>query len=162
MSSLQDIYIKLDGIDGESKDSKHKDWIDVVSISLGASQSSSVFTGGGAGVGKANFDYFSFTHLIDKSSPNLFMYCAGGKHIKEVIASCCKVGDGSQEYMRVTMNDVIITDLVITNENVEFLPKETVSMTYSRIRTEVKEQKADGSMSATVTGAWDVKENKKV
>jgi len=33
---------------------------------------------------------------------------------------------------------------------------------YSRIRIEVKEQKADGSMSATVTGAWDVKENRKV
>ncbi|THJ33276.1 type VI secretion system tube protein Hcp [Lampropedia aestuarii] len=56
MASLQDFFIKIDGISGESKDSKHAGWIDVLSFSYGVSQSSSSFTGGGAGVGKANFD----------------------------------------------------------------------------------------------------------
>ena len=161
MSSKQDIYIKLDGIDGESQDSKHKGWIDVLNFSYGVSQSSSSFTGGGSGVGKANFDTLSFSHYVDKSSPNLFMYCAGGNHIPKVELSCCKVGDGSQEYMKVTMNDVIVTGVSLSGGNAETQVTESISLSYAKIKTEVKEQKADGSMGAAVTGTWNVKENKK-
>ena len=32
-----DLFLNISGINGESKDDKHKDWIDVFSYSLGAS-----------------------------------------------------------------------------------------------------------------------------
>ncbi len=35
-----DMFLKIDGIPGESTDSKHKDWIEVLSYSFGASQPS--------------------------------------------------------------------------------------------------------------------------
>jgi len=161
MSSMQDIYIKLKGIDGESQDSQHKGWIEVLNFSYGVSQSSSTHIGGGGGVGKANFDALSFSHYVDKASPNLFMYCAAGKHIDEVILSCCKVGDGSKEYMKVTMNDVLVTGVSLSGGNSETQVTESISMSYSKIRVEVKAQKKDGSMDAAVTGTWNVKENKK-
>lgn len=160
MSSLQDIFIKIEGIDGESKDAKHKSWIDVLNFSYSVSQSSSAFTGGGSGVGKASFDTLNFTHFVDKSSPNLFMYCALGKHIPKVDLSCCKSGGGSQEYMHVTLNDVIVTHVSPSGSNSETQVNEMVTLSYAKIKIEVKEQKADGSMAATVTGAWNVKENK--
>jgi type VI secretion system secreted protein Hcp len=160
MSSLQDIFIKLEGIDGECQDAKHKGWIDVLSFSYGVSQSSSSFTGGGSGVGKANFDTLSFTHYVDKASPNLFMYCALGKHIPKVEVSCCKSGGGSQEYMRITLNDVIVTGVSLSGANAETQVNESVSLSYAKIKIETKEQKPDGSMGAAVTGAWNVKENK--
>ena len=160
MASLQDIYIKLDGIDGESKDSQHKDWIDVLSFGYSVSQSSSAFTGGGSGVGKASFDTLSFTHYIDKASPNLFLYCARGKHISTVELSCCKSGGGSQEYMRITLDDVIIASVSPSGANADVQMSEMVSLSYAKIKVEVKEQKNDGTMGAAVTGAWNVKENK--
>ncbi len=160
MASLQDFYIKIAGIDGESKDSKHAGWIDVLTFNYGVSQSSSMFTGGGGGVGKANFDVLSFTHYVDKATPNLMQYCASGKHVGTVEVSCCKAGDGSQEYMRITLTDCIITHAGPSGSTEDARVKESVSLSYSKIKVEVKEQNANGSMGAAVTGTWDVKLNK--
>ena len=158
--SLQDFFIKIDGIAGESKDSKHAGQIDVLNWGYAVSQSSSANTGGGGGVGKAHFSELVFTHYIDKSTPNLMKYCASGKHIPSVELSCCKVGDGQQEYMKVVMTDVLITHVRPTGDSSSPRVMEEVGISYSTIKVEVKEQNANGSMGAAVTGAWDVKENK--
>jgi len=160
MASLQDIYIKLEGITGESKDANHKGWIDVLSFDYAVSQSSSVSSGGGGGVGKANFDALSFIHYVDKTTPVLFKYCAEGRHIPKVELSVCKSGGGSKEYMRITMTDVLVTRAGPSGVAADAQAKEAVSLSYSTVKVEVKEQKADGTMGATVTGAWDVKANR--
>lgn len=160
MPSLQDFYIKLEGINGESKDSKHKDWIDVLTFSYGVSQSSSMFSGGGGGVGKASFDSLTFSHYVDRATPNLFKYCAAGKHIPKVEVSACKAGDGSQEYMRVILNDVLVTHAGPTGSTEDSRVRETVSLSYAKIEIQVKEQNADGSMKSNVIGTWNVKENR--
>jgi len=159
MASLQDFYIKLEGIDGESKDSQHTGWIDVLSFEYSVSQSSSMFTGGGGGVGKANFDALSFVHFVDKATPNLFQYCAAGKHIPSVLVSACKAGDGSKEYMRITLSDALVTHAGPYGSSEDARVKEKVELSYSKIKVEVKEQNADGSMGSIVTGTWDVKRN---
>ena len=46
-----DMFLKLDGIKGESVDSKHKDEIAVLAWSWGMSNSGSAHLGGGAGSG---------------------------------------------------------------------------------------------------------------
>jgi type VI secretion system secreted protein Hcp len=158
--SLQDFFIKIDGIAGESKDSKHAGQIDVLNWGYAVSQSSSANTGGGGGVGKAHFSELVFTHYIDKSTPNLMKYCASGKHVPSVELSCCKVGDGQQEYMKVVMTDVLITHVRPTGDSSSPRVMEEVGISYSTIKVEVKEQNANGSMGAAVTGAWDVKQNK--
>lgn len=159
MASLHDFYIKINGVAGESKDSKHKEWIDVVSFRYGVSQSNSLRTGGGGGVAKARFSVLSFYHYIDRASPILMQFCAAGKHIPEVILSCCKVGGGSQEFMRVTLSDCIITHVGPDGATGNAPILEGVGIAYSSIRIEVKEQAPDGSMGAAVTGTWDVKRN---
>ncbi len=158
--SLQDFYVKIDGISGESKDSKHSGQLDVLSWAYAVSQSSSSHTGGGGGVGKANFSDLVFTHYVDKATANLIKYCAGGKHVASVELSCCKVGDGQQEYMKVTLTDVLITHVRPIGATNSPRVIEEVGLSYSKIKVEVKEQNGDGSMGATVTGAWDVKQNK--
>jgi len=47
-----DYFLKLDGIKGESKDSKHKDEIDLLSFSWGATQTGAHASGGGGGPAK--------------------------------------------------------------------------------------------------------------
>ncbi len=157
--SLQDFFIKLDGIPGESKDSKHSGQVDVLSWGYAVSQSSSSHIGGGGGVGKANFSELVFTHYVDKSTPNLMQYCASGKHVPSVELSCCKVGGGQQEYMKVTLTDVLITHVRPMGATNSPRVIEEVGLSYAKIKAEVKEQNADGSMGASVTGTWDVKQN---
>lgn len=50
-----DIFMRIDGITGESKDAHHKNWIDVHNFTWGASQPNTLTTGGGGGAGKVNF-----------------------------------------------------------------------------------------------------------
>ena len=153
-----EIFVKLDGIDGESKQANHKGWIDVLDFSYGVTQSASMHTGGGGGVGKADFAPVQFTHYLDRASPNLFKYCAAGKHIPKVTFSVCKVGDGSQEFAKITLTDVIVANVSPGGSSGSGMT-ETVAMSYSKIETMVKEQNADGSMGTAVEGNWNVKEN---
>ena len=156
---MSEILVKIEGIEGESKDVKHKGWIDATNFNYGVSQSSSMFSGGGGGVGKADFNGVTFSHYFDRASPNLFKYCAAGKHIPKVEISACKSGGGQQEFAHVTLTDAIVTG-VTQNGNAGSMWVEVVSLSYSRIVIEAKEQRADGTMGASILGGWDVKENR--
>jgi type VI secretion system secreted protein Hcp len=155
---MSEIYIKIDGIDGESKDAKHPGWIEALSLGYGVSQSSSMSTGGGGGVGKADFNGISFTHYLDRASPNLFKYCAAGKHIPTVEVSVCKSGGGSQEFTTITLTDVLVAN-VGSHGSAGSQLIETVHLFYSTIVVGTKEQNADGSMGSVIAGGWDVKQN---
>src|SRR5215510_9641098 len=47
-----DFFLKIDGVDGESSDDRHKGEIEIHSFSWGASNSGAFSYGGGAGSGK--------------------------------------------------------------------------------------------------------------
>src|SRR5262245_10475584 len=76
-----DMFLKLEGVKGESKDHKHGGEIHIESFSWGMNQTGAHATGGGGGAGKVHVHDISFTKFVDKSSPTLMLFCAGGKHI---------------------------------------------------------------------------------
>src|SRR5215467_4457174 len=78
-----DYLLEIEGIKGESKDSKHPNTIEVESFSWGASNDGSAAHGSGAGTGKVHFQDVHFTTQVNKSSPELLLACANGKHIKK-------------------------------------------------------------------------------
>ena len=54
----KDIYLKIDGIEGESKDSKHDKWTDVLDFTHAAIQS--IQTGSPDAAGRGVFEPVSF------------------------------------------------------------------------------------------------------
>lgn len=46
-----DLFLKIEGITGESQDANHKGWIGVDSFTWGATQPGNMATGGGGGAG---------------------------------------------------------------------------------------------------------------
>ena len=64
-----DIFLKLDGVAGESKDKVHSKEIDILSWSWGMANSGSAHVGWGAGSGKVNVQDVSLSKYIDSSSP---------------------------------------------------------------------------------------------
>src|SRR6266446_3703664 len=68
-----DYFLKLEGIQGESKDSKHQDEIEIGSFSFGATQSGSFSAMGGGGSGKVSMQDFHFTIPTQKASPKLLL-----------------------------------------------------------------------------------------
>jgi len=158
-SEFFDAFMMIDGIEGESQDSKHSKQIQVSSfqISVGTAVSQH---GGGQTVGKAQLSDLTFTHLYDKSSPKLFVACATGAPAKKAVLTVRKAGKDQQDYLVVTMQDVIISQVSMSGS--DGIPTESVSLNYTQINYEYKEQKADGSLGGAVTGGFNVKTNKKV
>ena len=155
------IHLKIDGIKGESADSKHKDEIDVESWSWGASNSGSVASGsgGGAGAGKVTFTDLSFAHRVDKASTSLWKACATGAHIKEATLTSAKKGKSAQDFLIIRMSDVLVTS-VSMSETSGTPPMELVALQFAKVDFEYKPQKADGSLDAGVHFKYDIQANK--
>lgn len=158
-----DAFLKLDGIEGESPDSKHSKEIQLTSFSFGAQQTGTAATGGGMGAGKVHFQDLHITHHVDKASPKLLLACATGQHIKSGVLSVRKAGGEQQDYLVVTLSDVLVSSVQAggTASNTE-VPTEQISLNFSKIQFDYKEQKPDGSLGGTVAMGYDVKANKKV
>jgi type VI secretion system secreted protein Hcp len=75
----QDIFLKLNGIDGESQDAVHTGEIDITSWAWEITQDSTMRSGSGGGAGKSTVSDITLTHNMDRSSPNLAKYCFTGK-----------------------------------------------------------------------------------
>jgi type VI secretion system secreted protein Hcp len=96
-----DYLLEIEGIKGESSDSKHADAIEIESFSWGATNSGSMARTITLALGKR----------IDKSSPQLFLRCAQGTHIPQAIITCRKTNGsgGKTDYYVVTLSDVMVS-----------------------------------------------------
>ena len=161
--ALVDFFLKLDGIEGESSDAKHKNEIDVQSWSWGASNAGTFSFGGGGGAGKVSMQDIHFTTHVNKASPKLALACAGGEHIKKAVLVCRKAGKEQQEFLKITLSDLLISSYQQSgSQSSDTVPTDQVSLNFSKIEWEYKEQKADGTLGGSIQAGWDVKANKKV
>jgi type VI secretion system secreted protein Hcp len=156
-----DYFLKIDGIDGESQDSKHKGEFQLLSFDFGATQASAMdYTGGGHGAGKVSFSAFNFVKQTDKGTPKLLNACATGAHIPKAVLVARKAGKEQQEYYKVTLTDILVTKVELTGDHTSPLPMDDIHFNYSKIEVEYKEQKADGTLGGSVKAGYDLKQQK--
>ncbi|KWF37622.1 Hcp family type VI secretion system effector [Burkholderia pseudomultivorans] len=157
----QDIFLKIDGINGESLDDKHKDEIEILNWDWEILQESSMHSGSGGGAGKATVKDLTFEHNIDRASPNLMKYALTGKHIDQAVLVMRKAGGNPLEYLKLTMSDVIVTRVKPSGSKAgEEKSRETVSLSFSKVKQEYVVQNAQGGSGGAVTASFDIKGNK--
>jgi type VI secretion system secreted protein Hcp len=158
-----DYFLKVDGVDGESTDDKHKGEIELVSWSVGGANSGSFSSGGGGGTGKVAMQDFHFVKKTDKASAKLLTACCTGEHIKTATLVCRKAGGDQQEFLTVILSPVLVSSYQTSGSaGSDVIPMEQVSLNFGKIEYKYKEQKPDGSLGGEVVGGWDVTTNKKV
>jgi type VI secretion system secreted protein Hcp len=155
-----DMFLKLDGIKGESKDHKHKDEIHIESFSWGLSQTGAHATGGGGGAGKVAVHDISVTKFLDKASPSLMLHCCNGKHIKEGLITVRKAGDKPLEYLKIKLTDILISGVQHAGHGSDLLT-ENLTLNMAKFHVEYQEQKPDGSGQPGGEMGWDLKKNEK-
>lgn len=155
-----DIFLKIDGIKGESKDDKHKDEIELLSWSWGESQSGSAARGGGMGSGKVEMHDMSFTKSVDKSTPKLILSCAKGEHIPKAEMVMRKAGGEQKEYLKISLDDVMISSYQTSGSGGGDIPTESVSINFGKISFEYFEQDNKGTMTSAGKATYDLKANK--
>jgi type VI secretion system secreted protein Hcp len=158
-----DMFLKLDGIDGESRDAKHKGEIEIESFSWGASRPAASPGGGGGPItGKVVMQDFSFTTPVSKASPKLFLALVENKQIKTALLSVRRTGDEQRDFLKVTMSDVRVLSWKQEAGAVPGLPSDQVSMNFSKLQIAYTGQSPTGGAGETVTATWDGKGNTKV
>jgi type VI secretion system secreted protein Hcp len=158
-----DYFLKLDDVKGESTDDKHKGEIDVESWSWSVTQSGTSGHGAGAGAGKALPQDFQFSKRFDKASPVLFINSTLGKHFKTAVLTARKAGEGQQEYLTITMEDVMVSGYHVSGSaGSDVVPSDQVTLNFAKFEMSYKEQKADGTLGGEVKQKYDFAANKKV
>ena len=164
-----DIFLKIDGIDGESTDVKHKNEIAILSYAWGEAQSAPAGGSGGAGggAGKIAMQDFHFSMPVSKASPKLFLACAKGEHIKDAVLTVRRAGASPAEFLKWRFTDVLISSYqtagdVATGAATGALPVDHASLKFSKIELEYSPVKPDGTLGTPVKAGWDSKTNKPV
>ena len=157
-----DMFIKIGNIEGESKDEKHAKEIDVLAWSWGVSQSGTAHLGTGAGAGKVNVQDLSFTKWVDKASTALVLASCKGTHYDKALLTVRKAGDSPLEYIKLTLEDLIVTAVSTGGSGGEDRLTENVTLNFAKFKVEYTEQDAKGAAGKTSTAAWDIPANKAV
>jgi type VI secretion system secreted protein Hcp len=157
-----DYFLKLDGVDGESTDDKHKGEIEIDSFSWGATNTGTAGMGGGSGSGKVAQGDFSFIKKFDKCSPTLFIGCATGQHFKKATLTCRKAGGGQQEYLKLNFEGVLISSYQMVGNSENVIPRDQFSVNFAALEVSYKPQQADGTLGGEVKQKYDFAANKKV
>ena len=160
-----DFFLKLDGIKGESQDSKYKDQIEISSFSWGETNSSSFAEApsAGGGQGRVTFQDLHLTKMVDKSSPDLAMHCATGKHIKQADLVCRKQGGDQAEYYKVKLSDCLISSYQSGGSGGDgLIPMDQFSINFAAIEYHYGPQDKTGKVGNWVRTGYDLKANKKI
>lgn len=158
---MQQILLELDGIKGETDTKEGKAQIELLSFSHGVSMPLSHGTGPSntqVTHGRANFGDVSITKYVDKATPLIHQWCAGGKNITKAtirVFGADTEGGAVVNYYAFELTDVIITSASIGGGGGD-LPIENVSFYYNTIVWGYKEHKHDNSgAGANTKGGWD-------
>ncbi|MGH9665356.1 MAG: Hcp family type VI secretion system effector [Bryobacteraceae bacterium] len=161
--AVVDYFLKIDGVDGESEDAKHKAEIQLESWTFGETNTGTSSYGGGMGAGKVQMQDFHFTMKVNKATPKLFLFCATGEHVKKAVLTCRKAGKEQQEYLKWTFSDLLISSYQTGGHgSSDVVPLDQISLNFSKVEVEYKEQKADGTLGGPIKAGYDLKQSKTV
>jgi len=146
-----DYFLKIDGIPGESKDDRHKDEIDVLSWSWGASTTSPGGTPRASS--KPCASSINFSKFLDKASPPLAAKTMTGTPIPKATLVGRKAGKEQQEFLKVEFTDILVSSYQ-TGGSGSDQPTETVSFNFAKMTIEYKEQRADGSLGPATSASF--------
>jgi type VI secretion system secreted protein Hcp len=111
-----DMFLKIAGVRGESRDADHGGWIDVLSYSSSLIQPGSATKGTSRSRGDVSMGDITVTKQIDKASPKLNEALCKGTHFPEVELEMIATA-GSGQSTIYTLKDVVIKSIAKSGKN---------------------------------------------
>jgi type VI secretion system secreted protein Hcp len=157
--AVTDYFLKIDGIAGESHDSKHKGEIDVLGWDWGEKQQGTfALVGNGGGAGKVQMRDFRFKMRVNKATPKLLLACATGEHLKKAELVCRKAGKEQLEFLKITLSDVLVSSYDTGGDGGEVVPTDSITLNFAKLEVKYFPQKADGTADAAVRAGYDLQQ----
>jgi type VI secretion system secreted protein Hcp len=155
-----DVFLKLDGIEGESTDPKHKGEIEIRDFDFVEWQQGSSGSGGGSGASRPTFEVITVRCPASKAGPKLLLACAKGLRIGSAIFSFRKSGGGQQDYMTWKLTDVAVN---VYSQAIEEYSDGSLAISdgfrldYAKIEVTYKPQNPDGSLGSPLDFSFDLR-----
>lgn len=133
----EDLFLKLEPLQGDSVAPNHKGEIEILSFSMGHSRPFTTVVGGGGGSGAAQ-PSFSDVHIqatMSSLSPKLAELCATGKTVPTAKISIQPTSTSKEpkDYYTVELKDVHITSFQTSAQTGGSVPTESFSLSFSKI-----------------------------
>ena len=149
--SHADIYMKIEGVQGESVAKGRTGQVDISDFTFGAAAPATVGgSAGGIAVGKPKYQEVIAKKVFDSASEELLRNMGLGKTINSIIIEVTKPtgGDTQQTYVRYTFNTCAITsDSLAASVGDPY--NETFSFIYKSFKVEYYKQSPDGKLASS-------------
>lgn len=129
-------FLKIEGVEGESRDASHKGEIEVDVYNVGLNHASAAKSGGGMGTGKAEFQDISFTIKTSKASPKLFLACANGTYFPKAVLACRRHDSSDKDCLRFTLHKVQVSSFHVMMQQKDHQLFDIISLNFSKIESE--------------------------
>ena len=152
-----DFFLKLEGIDGQSGDKAHTNWIEVTALDHGSMQNVSIQRGADV-AGRGQFLPFKFTHAVDKATPKLQQFCMNGQKIAKAEFACCRAIAGAQvPVYEIKMENVKVAKAEVKTAEIEGAAQliEEVELVVGKITWKVTPIKPDNTKDGAIEAAFD-------
>jgi len=156
-----DMFLRIEGIKGESKDSKRTDHIQVLSWQWDVSQTGTAGSGTGLTAGKVEHHDIEIRKLVDKASPILYKFCCSGDHIASADLYVRKAAGGTEalEYIVLHFEDLVITGFTLGGQPQADQIEEVVKLNYAKVHITYTPQDNKGQGMPPVLAGWNLQEN---
>jgi type VI secretion system secreted protein Hcp len=157
LGAADDIFVRIDGIEGDVQEVSHVGWIRAFAVGNSVSSSSSNTGVGGLPTVVTAFSDVSVLKGIDRASPALFVAAATGEQRRAVDVEFVRGGEDPFVYFRIQLTDVLITGVRTNASSRDQNITEFVTFAFERIRWEYRVQRPDGTPGGSVVGCWDMR-----
>jgi len=157
-----DIFLQLDGIECESSDEKHQNWLEVQTFHFGVVQpSEGPASGSGAGgYGRAHFDDLQIAKHLSKSTPAIHKAAAAGTNIANGTLHVCRATGEKQVVLEVKLKNVMISVVSNSIATTSDLVDENISLKYGQISVTYTEiDHSSGASKGNTSYGWDLTTN---
>lgn len=159
-SQSYSLFLKIEGIQGNSLDERHKNEINVFSYSTGVS-SCPESNNGGSKACKPVITDLNLMMQMDRATIPLKMAVLQGKVIPNADFVLETGGKTGFTFFRMHMEEVTVTSVQESGSGGgDSRPTVSTSVSFSRVAWQYIEQNADGNATVKTSGGWDLKANK--
>jgi len=156
------LFMKIADVEGESIKKGYEGWCELLSISMGGTQSGTMQIGAGGGAGKVSIHDISGSKYVDKASSVMFQFMCSGQHFATVEIHVTKAGGNDNTmipYVKYKLTDVLISSLMQAPSDGTELVVESFSLNFAKIEYIYTPQKSDGTPDTEIPKTFDIKAN---
>jgi len=141
-----DVFLKIDGVIGESADIQHRNEIDLLSWSWGTSTGTGKTKGGA--LPPACIQDVTIMKRFDAASPQLIMNSITGTIAANGVITLRRAGGVQEQFLTLTMTSVSVVAVQIAESSDE--PVESVMLHFTSMHGEYRKEVASGVLSAPI------------